>query len=113
MFIFETLLPKPNTKPMNDKIKLEFVNTIPNASFHVHLAYLVGWYTTPFFLASLFNNVSGLHSYTNNENMNAIPDNMQQIYIECTNVFVLSFAGYQPAAGAIKALITVPNKPPT
>ena len=45
--------------------------------------------------------------------MNAIPDNTQQIYIECTNVLVLSFDGYQPAAGAMKALITVPNKPPT
>ena len=98
---------------MNDKIKFVFVNIIPKASFHVHLAYLVGWYTAPFFLASLFNNVSGLHSYTNNEKINAMPDNTQQIYIECTNVLVLSFDGYQPAAGAIKALITVPNKAPT
>ena len=42
MFIFETLLPKPKIKPMNDKIKLVFVKIIPNASLHVHLAYLVG-----------------------------------------------------------------------
>lgn len=36
---FETLLPKPNIKPINDNTKFLFVNTILNASLHVHLAY--------------------------------------------------------------------------
>ena len=62
IFKFDTLLPKPNIKPINDKIKFVFVKTILKASPQVHLAYLVGWYTAPLFFVALFNNVSGLHS---------------------------------------------------
>ena len=38
----DILLPKPKINPKKDKIKLLFVNTILNASFHVHLIYLGG-----------------------------------------------------------------------
>ena len=115
IFKFDTLLPKPNIKPINDKIKFVFVKTILKASLQVHLAYLVGWYTAPLFFVALFNNVSGLHSFTNNENINDKPHNTQQIYIEWIYVISSAFSpvfGYHLAAGAIKALITVPNKPP-
>jgi len=110
-----TLLPKPKIKPKNVNNKLTLPKTNLKASPHVHYAYLTGVYFTPFFLQALLSNITGLHSLTKNENINAKPDNIPQIYIEWTNVILLPSTGsdeYQPAAGAMKALITVPNKPP-